>query len=221
MIISKLLSSGNGDKYIHKLIQVLEKLFNKLLSTDPITCDKLAKLSQKQLEIWFTDLEKAIYLILDEDRIYLVTENINNEPINCRISATIQDFMYLLTSQDEPQQILYEHNIIVEGEAGLLMALSGIMKDFEPDIEALLAPYLGDAGAYGMMQFSRECRRSLSYVHTQLKQNMKEWIQEESGLVPPKEQVELFKQQVTELQFVIDQLEQRVENLSRSKYKIE
>ena len=204
------------------LLLMAEKSLNRLLKMDPVACEQFAALQDKVLRLHCIEPDVCLLVFFKSEGVRLMfeqTEERENSAqeafVNCSVSATGSALFRLAFSSEDQQQVMHEENVIVSGEAGLLMTLSKIIRQIEPDFEGWLAQYTGGMLAHGFTHMARSAGEQASYAVRATGTALKEWLREESDWVPAPERVRHFGHNVRAFCLQLDRLEARIERLDK------
>lgn len=115
----------------------------------------------------------------------------------------------------QPQAGLAEGRVVLEGEVETLQTYQKFMQQLQLDWEALLAKYLGLTAAH---EIARPLKKFAAWQKTNAKttaQDFTEYLQEEFRLLPPREEVEDFYNDMREFRAGLERLDARVQRLRK------
>lgn len=132
------------------------------------------------------------------------------ETIYCIFSDT-----YLQTSRQKPQHIDTEiflnfNKTKVHGDSEAAHALQQLLAKINIDWEEELSKYTGDVIAHQSFYVFKQLRQYQQYASNSLEEMITEYLQEESGLLPTKYEVDEFMHDVDQLRLEVDRLEARI-----------
>ena len=105
--------------------------------------------------------------------------------------------------------------IELNGNAETGQVFSRLLKQADLDWEELLSRYVGDVAAHQIGNLARGLLRWGRDAGTRLAQDLAEYLQYESGALPPRHEVEVFLDSVDRLRSDVDRLAARFEQLGR------
>lgn len=105
--------------------------------------------------------------------------------------------------------------IELNGDAETGQVFSRLLKQADLDWEELLSRYVGDVAAHQIGNLARDLLRWGRDAGTRLAQDLAEYLQYESGALPPRHEVEVFLDSVDRLRSDVDRLAARFEQLGR------
>lgn len=108
-------------------------------------------------------------------------------------------------------------SVELTGNAETAEAFQRLLAYGRPDIEEELSRWIGDVAAHGVGDVARRVGRWGRNVHTTLEQNVAEYLQEESGALPSRWEVDDFREQVETLRDDVDRFEARLRQAESSK----
>ena len=104
----------------------------------------------------------------------------------------------------------------VKGDPALLHTLDKVFGDLSWDVEADLAPLIGERAAHRASTLGREVRRTVQQASAALQANVSEYIVEEIELMARKVDVSRFNGEVDTLVDEVERLEARIRRLEAS-----
>ncbi|TDT40146.1 ubiquinone biosynthesis protein UbiJ [Halospina denitrificans] len=110
---------------------------------------------------------------------------------------------------------LHQGRLVIEGEEERVAALTHTLAELDPDLESVLAGVMGDVPAHLLARRLRSVLGWTQQAHEALFANIEDYIQEEAGVVPPRNEAEVMFEDVQNLADRTDNLEARIEALSQ------
>lgn len=104
----------------------------------------------------------------------------------------------------------------ISGNAEFAETLSFVFRNLDWDVEADLAPLLGDILAHRLVSTGRSLQRHLRQASLNLAANLSEYARDEAGLLASPAQMQGFSQQLLTLRDDVARLEKRLQHLERS-----
>ena len=104
----------------------------------------------------------------------------------------------------------------LRGNAETADAFQRLLAYGTPDLEEELSRFVGDAAAHGIGDVARSIGRWSQQVHATLEQNVAEYLQEESGALPSRFEVDDFRRRVDTLRDDVERFEARLRQAERS-----
>lgn len=197
------------------LVQLLENTLNPLLRQDPHLLHSLSALgsgkrlrvicksrnSQSESESW------QLTLTISSEKLHLHSNN--QEPADATIKGSKRALTGLLVS-DDPAAALHHPELDLEGDVHLIQRLHKTISDTDTRWDDLLAPWLrpfigdtgtalGAAAVNNSVEFMQHSTRSLQL-------NIKDFLQEESGLLPTRSEVQTANERLDALRLRLDRL---------------
>ena len=189
-------------------LQGIERLFNQALATDPFTQAKLAALEGKIIMLALTDLEPIYICILNK--------GIEISPLahssDVHISSSVFTLMRLGLWHDP--DALQAGDVHISGDAAIAQQFSHCLLQLNIDWEEALAQRLGDVAAHQIGRFLRFGQQKVRNLRQTWQQNILEYLQEETALLPPKAAIQAWAQSIDSLGSDINELEQRLDAIA-------
>ncbi|MBL4647457.1 MAG: SCP2 sterol-binding domain-containing protein [Gammaproteobacteria bacterium] len=111
---------------------------------------------------------------------------------------------------------LYHSHIKIIGDMGLAEELKHIFNQLELDWEGELAHYTGDIVAHRVSKAARGLKNWLSETQQDFQDDMRDYLQEESKLLPPRIITDKFSHEVAILRDDVERLAARINQLTTS-----
>lgn len=202
------------------LVQLLENSINPLLQQDPHLLGTLnAAGSGKRLRLSCLSADGTtevwqLTVFITPEKLHLFSNN--QDTAEATVRGTRKALMGLLTSED-PAAALHHPELDLEGDVHLIQrlhkAVSTTDTRWDDVLAPLLKPFIGDTGTaigasvintgVGLVQNSA---RSMQH-------NLKDFLQEETRLLPTRHEVGLANGRLDALRLRIDRLGARIEHL--------
>ncbi len=192
------------------LTATLETAINAWLKLDDSAIARLQALQGRIIALHITNPGIQLYFV-PTDHGLSVMQHYDREP-DVRLSGSALAFMRLSGAADSGKSIL-ENAIQIEGSMALAEQFSTIMRDINIDWEALLSTAVGDIVAHQAAQFTRTSKGWLDETAQAMRLNTREYLQEESRVLPAEAEVRHYMDAVDALRTDADRLEARVQRL--------
>lgn len=183
----------------------IEKTLNYFLSRDLDAQKKLKKIAGKVVAIEIKDLNLKFYFVLNPAKILIGNQYAGE--VDVLIAGKSLDLIraWLRGSQTQALDIV--------GSAELANDFNQFLKNLDVDFEEILANIAGDHLAYHINQVFRKGKSIVKSQQQKLRQDLKNYIQEEARLSPSKYEVEIFYVDVAKLRNHLERLQQKIELL--------
>lgn len=186
-----------------------EAALNKALALDPGSRQRFIALGERCVAIVLQPLGLALYLRTDEGRLRIST-------VESSADVTLTGTPLSLARRvltDNPSLSLHDNDIQVQGDATLAADFQRILRGLEIDWENALAEVVGEIPAHFMASRLRNALRWGKQAKTSLSMSVEEYIIEESGWLPHKEEATPHFDTIDELRLQTDRLEARIQRL--------
>lgn len=189
-------------------LATLEAAMNQGLRLDPAAAVSLQALAGKAFHLEIVGTQINVYLLVDPEGVQL--RSIYDGRVNTRISGSIGDFAELISAED-PASALINGGISIRGDSAPLFQMLAILQKLDMDWEGALAQWIGDIPAHEVGRALRNAMRWGRQTATSLGRQAEEFLHEESRLLPPTAELELFYSQIHKLGLSVDRLEARLQ----------
>jgi len=184
------------------LFYPLEQALNNYLSLDEGYQDKLKPLAGKTLRINMTPI--TMIVVFEATGIRL------NDTFKGDITTTLSGHplaFIKLQFSDSADFSLFKQDMRIEGDIEFGQQAKAFFDAIDIDWEEHLSRITGDIVAHNLSQFARHAKKKSQAVATSLHQNIDEYLKEEINVLPAKEAVEDFMDDVDALRLRVDRLE--------------
>lgn len=198
---------------------VIELVLNQYLSLDSLSQKKMNDLSGKVIAIELTGLDITRYCVFTDDGI-MIQQSLQGEP-DTLLRGTPMALGGLAFKGDQ-QQSFFSGEVEIIGDIRLGERFNRIIDGIDIDWEEKISMVVGDIAAHKLGYFARQFRDWSNNTRTSFAEDVKDYLREESTLLPYPEEVEYFLAQVDILRSDVERLELRVNRMvNRMKAKSE
>jgi len=194
------------------LVAGADRALARLQALDPAAPALLGPLQGKVFHFEFTDLDLGVFLLPGGHRSRLLTRC--EQPPTTALRGESRDFLTVLRA-DDAAAALVNSPLQLTGDSQALDALQRALRELEPDLEAVVARWLGDVPAHALGQGARQGLRWLQQAGSSLARQSREYWREESGQLVPREAWEAFAAEVDQCREDLDRLAARMARLHR------
>ena len=188
-------------------------LINRQIKATTPAREICADIAGHVVAIRVKDSALAMYCNVHDDRITLT--GLYAEEPDVVISGSLLALARLATPQ--AIEAIRDGSVELHGDAHTAQAFQQLLRYARPDIEEELSTLLGDTAAQSLGVFARGLRDWGKGARDTMRQNLSEYLQEESRAVPSRYEVELFRQHVDTLRDDVARFEARLNRLAVSR----
>jgi len=200
------------------LIGAIETALNEYIKMDEQASSKLAKLSEKVIAIELTGWELTLYLLPDAQGIQVMSVYAGEADTIIRGTPMA---LFNMSQGEATAATLREQNITIDGDLELGQQFSAFFKNLDIDWEEKLAQTFakvtsestGDLLAHKIGRFVQSFKQWQPQAKNTLEQNIAEYFQQESEILPFAEEIEPFYKAVDTIRNDVDRLEARIERI--------
>lgn len=193
------------------LLAPIEAALNICLRDDPVSSKRAAKMAGKCFSIEIQPLSMTINCHFLPDSIQL-TMNDNCTP-DAKIHGTPLQLFNALINKDQRHQF-FKDGLHIEGDAEFAQQVTDLFDHLNFDWEEHLARIIGDVPAYQLSQFTGKVSGWLQSARSNFRQDMSDYLHEETGWFPVKEELKDFFNDIDTLRMDTDRLESRIAHLT-------
>jgi ubiquinone biosynthesis protein UbiJ len=121
----------------------------------------------------------------------------------------------LRLSRSGSEELIRDGEIELLGDAQIAEQFQKLLKFARPDPEEELSRFVGDVAAHGMGELARSAGRWGLEAASTLRQNVSEYLQEESRVLPSRYEVDRFRQRVEALRDDVARFEARLRRIEQ------
>jgi ubiquinone biosynthesis accessory factor UbiJ len=187
-------------------INSLDLILQKILCLDLEYKSKLKNLSGKSLKITVLPMNLTLYLFCSGQDLNFIADLAGKEP-SAALTGTPSNLISLLLAK-QPNFAASGNSLRLEGDFIFVQNLKTFFTSLDLDLEQELAKYCGDIMAYKFGQALRKLRSFGAGLQDQLR----EYLHEETSLLPAPLEVSDFLSEVDKLVLDLERLEARVQH---------
>lgn len=190
----------------------LEEAFNRYIALDQAAAEQLAKLHGQVIAFDVVGLGVALYLIPGPGGLQILSEY-EGTP-DCRLRGTPIALARMGNRQASSEQ-LFSGTVEISGNTELAHQFGKIIGGMEVDWEEQLSHYTGDIIAHEVGKLFRSTghwgRRSMDTLGL----DVQEYLHEELRLLPVRQEIEAFMNDVDTLRDDVERLQARTDRIKR------
>jgi ubiquinone biosynthesis protein UbiJ len=186
-----------------------ELALNQLLVLDAATPARLSKLRGRTLAVHISQPTLTLYVSITGNGLHL--SSIFEDQPDASVHGPLTGLLKLL-AQGASTTNLYSSKVEIQGDTGFVQALQALLLDVDVDWEFQLGKFIGDIPTH---VFSTGLKQSSDFIRStgfRIKQNLQDYLAQETSFFPKAHELENFYAAVTELTLRVDRLRAKVEN---------
>jgi ubiquinone biosynthesis protein UbiJ len=197
---------------LETLLRPVTALINRKIAATTPARELAVELDEKVLAVRVADTAIAAYLLVKDGELLLSTTTMG-EP-----DVVISGSLFSLARLAGPagEDLMREGVVDIVGDAVIAQQFRRLLNYGRPDLEEELSNVIGDVAAHGVGEVARGVGRWGREASAIVRQNVSEYLQEESRVVPSRYEIEHFSKHVETLRDDVDRLEARLNRLSAS-----
>ena len=192
------------------LIAALEAAFNRWLKLDPEALPRLAALQGRVIALHISGLDLKVFFIPTSTGL-TISMDYQTEP-DVTIRGSAMALSKLALSEDASKAFL-ESGVTLEGDFKTGQRFSEILRTVDIEWEELLSQVVGDIVAHQMGEAARSTQGWLKDTAQAMRLNTREYLQEESRVLPADAELTYYLDAVDTLRADADRLEARIQRL--------
>lgn len=194
---------------LETLLQPVTALLNRQIRSTTPARALCAELEDRVFAIRVRDTSLAMYIVIGPGEVYLTNEY-SAEP-----DATVCGSVLALTRLAGPdgEAAIRDASVSLSGDPDTAQKFQALLRYARPDLEETLSGVVGDVVAHSLGDVARRTRRWGSDAGSILRQNLAEYLQEESRAVPSRYETDAFRKRVETLRDDVARIEARLTRL--------
>jgi len=191
------------------LLLPVTSMINRQIEAKTPARELCAGLADRVMAIRIKNTAIAIYLLVDKDQVCLSTEYEQDPDVV--VSGSLLDLTRL--AGPAGAAIIRDGDIELSGDAHLAEEFQKLLRYGRPDFEEELSGVIGDVAAHGIGEIFRGVGEWGRDARATMRQNVSEYLQEESRTVPTRDEVDVFRGQVDTLRDDVARFEARLKTI--------
>lgn len=191
---------------LESLLRPIATLVSRQIAAKTPARELCAELDGRVFALRVTDTALALYLSADGDTLR-VSGNYVEEP-DVVLTGSLVSLARLAGPAGE--DLIRDGTIRISGDIVLARQFHKLLRYGRPDLEEELSGVVGDVAAHRIGEIVRGFGRWSNEARSTMRQNLSEYLQEESRAVPARAEVEVFRNSVDELRDDVARLEARI-----------
>ena len=187
----------------------LERAIETVLKLDPATRERLGALEGKLVRFEVSSPPIDVVIGVAGARAFVPSSH------DGEVDATVSGSLGALRSLARSNAALHRGEVRIAGDLAVGAALREIVSGLDLDPAEALAPVLGDALAHRLDRAGRALSGWLARSSGAMRENARDWFEDEAELVATAEEVARFAAGVDAAREGVDRLEARLRRLER------
>ncbi len=194
---------------LESVLRPVASLLNKNIRASTPARELCGQLSGRVVAIRVRDTALSMYFTIADDTVELTTVS-DSEP-DVVITGSL---LMLARMAGQPSQgPIRDGSLELTGDAETAQAFQRLLAFARPDVEEELSGFVGDVAAHRLGELARGIGRWGRGMRSTMRDNIREYLQEESRRLPSRYEVERFAKGVDTLRDDVDRLAARVDKL--------
>ena len=188
---------------LETVLRPLAALLNRQISAKTPARELCAELEDRVFAVRVMDTSLAMYIIVGSGEIFLASEY-GDDP-DVVVSGSLLSLARL--AGPDGDVAIRKGAVDLTGDAVLAQQFQNLLRYGRPDLEEELSGVVGDVVAHTVGEFARSVGRWGRETRSTLRQNVSEYLQEESRTLPSRYEADAFRKQVESLRDNVARLE--------------
>lgn len=197
------------------LLAGIERSLNALLARDLASPRRLAQMAGSRLLLRLERPSLALLLSFHPHGIDLLRQDEADESAADTVVELDSETLGELLGGEPLERLMFRGKLAVRGRVHLLEQVRDLFLDLQIDWEAELAHWLGDVPAHSLAEGLRRMAHWGLRAQREVRADIAEYVFEEGRLLAGRQQLEVLRDHLTELDLATDRLEARLTRLRR------
>lgn len=194
---------------LESLLRPFAALLNRQIQSQTPARNLCGELEDRVFAVRVKDTALAMYIIVGPGEIFLSSEY-GDDP-DVVVSGTLLSLARL--AGPDGDRAIRDGAVDLAGDAELAQQFQHLLRYGRPDLEEELSGVVGDVVAHSIGDIARNVGRWGKDARETLRQNVSEYLQEESRAVPSRYETDLFRKRVESLRDDVARCEARLKRL--------
>jgi ubiquinone biosynthesis accessory factor UbiJ len=193
------------EQMLNNLLGVAEIGGNHLLGMDQNALQHCSELQGHIVAINFTDMDKTLYCHPGSWGMRISLQQPSRE-VDAIIRGRVMALVNLSLNKDKLSTSMQE-NVEISGNAAVAQKFQKILSELDIDWEQQLSQIVGDAVAFRIFQGINKTRQWVNDSFHSVALSGRDYLQQESQVMPGKQEFDHFKSEVTDLRHSVERME--------------
>lgn len=198
---------------LETLLRPATSMINRQIEAKTPARQLCSELEGKVLALRVPNTALAMYLVVQGEQV-LLSGNFGDDP-DVVIAGSVVSLARLAGPAGE--DLIRAGDVEISGDAILAQRFQKLLRYGRPDLEEALSGMIGDIAAHGVGQFVRGVGKWGREAGSTMRQNIGEYLQEESQSVPGRHEVDSFRSGVNTLRDDVARFEARLNKLEQER----
>ena len=196
---------------LETLLRPMTGMINRQIAARTPARELCSELDGRVLALRVADTALAMYLVIDSSGILLAGSYVDEPDVV--VTGTLIALARLAGPAGD--DLIRDGSVDITGDALLARQFQKLLRYGRPDIEEELSGVVGDAAAHGIGEFVRGLGEWGREARSTMRQNVGEYLQEETRAVPARREAEAFRNKVNALRDDVARFEARLSRLEK------
>jgi len=189
----------------------LQAAVRRALEFDPDTRGRLRELDGRAVEVVLTGLERRLCLVVEQEDVLFSGECPREPDLRLR-GSPVAFARYMMAPE---RQDISRSGITIEGDIGLAQRFVSLLRQLDIDWEEWASTWVGDVAAHRAGRMAGALRDWARESRDQLRQDVREYLQEEARLLAPRERVRRVISDIDLTRSDVERLAERVKRVEK------
>ncbi len=193
--------------------RIMTAAIKKMIQYDPKSIKKLKPLAGKKVKLNIQPIDQSLVLLIHSDTIEVSIDDLSE--VDTTISGKPSSLFAMSTNQHIPGL----DGVIIHGDATTGQFIADFLKQLKPDWEDAWCDLLGEGPGYQVSEFIKTLKKAGTSLFNSVRQSSQEYLLEENRELVSPHEMELFLDQVDDLQSDLVRLERKLTKMQNNSTK--
>lgn len=194
---------------LETLLRPLATLLNRQIQSKTPARELCAELENRILAVRVKDTALVMYVIVGPGEVFLSNQFVGEPDVV--VTGSLLSLAKL--ARPDGDAAIRDRDVELSGDGELAQRFQDLLRQGRPDLEEELSGVVGDVVAHTIGDFARGVRRWGRNARETLRQDLSEYLQEESRVVPSRYEADSFRRDVESLRDDVARFEVRLKRL--------
>ena len=197
---------------LENLLRPITAMINRQIAAKTPARELCEELDGRTLAVRVANTALAVYLVVADTTLRIATTPVEEPDVI--ITGSLVSLARL--SGPAGAELIRDGVVEITGDAVIAQRFQKLLRYGRPDLEEEISTVVGDVAAHGIGEFARGLSDWGRETRAIMRQNLGEYLQEESRVAPSRYEAKSFRDQVETLRDDVARFEARLKKLERS-----
>ena len=197
---------------LETLLKPLTAMINRQIAAKTPARELCEELADRTLAVRVDNTALSVYLVVTDGTLQIAATPVDDPDVI--ITGSLISLARLAGPAGE--DLIRDGAVEITGDAVIAQRFQKLLRYGRPDLEEEISGVVGDVAAHGIGEFARGMGAWGRQAGDTMRQNLGEYLQEESRVAPSRYEVNAFRDEVETLRDDVARFDARLKRLERS-----